>query len=148
MWVDVDTRFEMVGGRDAKIGWGWACHTSNRVRRNIYWSGAEGVVRDRLQSPQSDEKAGVVVVECREWKIGRGRVFALPNRNRARGAWYWSGVYAVGADRLGAHACWAIAKKVWGRWPNVNARVDVGVEVVGRYVGDNKQPAACSKLNQ
>jgi len=147
MWVDVDTRFEMVGGRDAKIGWGWACHTSNRVRRNIYWSGAEGVVRDRLQSPQSDEKAGVVVVECREWKIGRGRVFALPNRNRARGAWYWSGVYAVGADRLGAHARRAIERKVRGRWPNVNARVDVGVEV-GRYVGGNGQPAACSKLNQ
>jgi len=51
MWVDVDTRFEMVGGRDAKIGWGWACQTNNRVRRDLYWSGAEVVVKDSLQSP-------------------------------------------------------------------------------------------------
>jgi hypothetical protein len=51
MWADVDMQFEMVGGQDAKIGWGWACQTNNRVRRDLYWSGAEVVVKDRLQSP-------------------------------------------------------------------------------------------------
>ena len=48
MWADVDTRFEMVGGRDAEIGWGWACQTNNRVRRDLYWSGEVFVVKDRL----------------------------------------------------------------------------------------------------
>ena len=39
-------------------------------------------------------------MECREWKIGLGRGFVLPNRNPARGARYWSGVDAVGADHV------------------------------------------------
>ena len=81
----------MVGGRDAKIGWGWACQTNNRVRRDLYWSGVEVVDKDRLQSPRGNEKAGVLVVECREWKIGQAEWgFALPNGNRARGARYLS----------------------------------------------------------
>jgi hypothetical protein len=68
--------------------------------------------------------------DARTKKLGGGRGLPRQTENQA------------------AHARRAIDRKVWGRWPNVNARVDVGVEVVGRYGGDNKQPAACSKLNQ
>jgi hypothetical protein len=76
------------------------------------------------------EEVVVMLVGCQDQKIGWGKGFALPNQ------------------KPGAHAHWAIERKVRGRRPNVNACVDVGVEVVGCYVGDNKQPAACSKLNQ
>ena len=53
----------------------------------------------------------------------------------------WGKGFAPPSRKPGAHARRAIKRKARGKSQNVNARVDVGVEVVGRYVGDNKQPA-------
>ena len=51
----------------------------------------------------------------------------------------WEKGFSPPNRKPGAHARRAIERKVRGRWPNVNARVDVRVEVVGRYVGDKTQ---------
>jgi hypothetical protein len=104
-----------------KIGWGWGFALPNRKSSTSRSVSVVCIGAGRVYVLRGKEDVVVTLVGCQDHKIGWGKGLVPPNR------------------KPGAHALRAIDRKVQGRWPNVNTRVDVGIEVVGHHVGDNTQ---------